>query len=249
MHSEGSAAAAAAAGPRADRVHMSAEPAERKWTPSSAAHLVPVPESSDSQPRKLGAPPTCILPDLFLGDHGASRGYDQLVELGITHVLNVKGGFRTPPEPYDEQLSIRSVPLSDFGSDDLESRMPECFAVLDECRRAGGRCLVHCSQGVNRSVSVVLAWLMCSPDTFWSLADAWVHVRARRRMASPHHLYFAQLQAMERKVHGRSTPSVGMEESGIFLPPSALQAARTANASLQSDTSDQKVSIPTGSEV
>lgn len=211
-------------------------PQQSLLTPSEAALLVPVPEKEGAappQPRMLGGPPSCILPDLFLGDHGASVGYAVLVQLGITHVLNVKGGHRVPPPPYREQLAITSVPLSDFGDDDLKSRLPECFAVLEACRAAGGRCLVHCSQGVNRSASVVLAWLMSSARTRWSLAEAWSHVKSRRSVVSPHHLYFAQLQAIECDVHRRPSPSLSLEQSGIFVPPgitdeAALRAAAAA---------------------
>ena len=208
-------------------------PQQSLLTPSEAALLVPVPEKEGTappQPRMLSAPPSCILPDLFLGDHGASVGYAVLVQLGITHVLNVKGGHRVPPPPYREQLAITSVPLSDFGDDDLKSRLPECFAVLEACRAAGGRCLVHCSQGVNRSASVVLAWLMSSARTRWSLAEAWSHVKSRRLVVSPHHLYFAQLQAIECDLHRRRSPSLSVEQSGIFVPPGVADEAALRNA-------------------
>ena len=97
--------------------------------------------------------------------------------------------------------------------------MKECFKVLEACQKAGGRCLVHCSQGVNRSPSVVVAWLMCSKRTRWSLKDAWTHVKARRDCVSPHYLYFEKLQKIECKEHRLLKPSISEEESGIFVPP------------------------------
>ena len=60
---------------------------------------------------------------------------------------------------------------------------------------------------------------MCAKHTRWSLKDAWVHVRARRPVVSPHHLYFEKLQAIECKEHRRAKPSISEEESGIFVPP------------------------------
>ena len=58
------------------------------------------------------------------------------------HTCSTSRAAIAPPPPYREQLAITSVPLSDFGDDDLKSRLPECFAVLEACRAAGGRCLV-----------------------------------------------------------------------------------------------------------
>ena len=77
---------------------------------------------------------------------------------------------------------------------------------------------MHCSQGMNRSVSIVLAYLMCDSRTRWTLRDAWSHVKQRRRNASPHHAYWEQLQAVEREVHGVSAPSISADEAGILLP-------------------------------
>ena len=187
-------------------------PAARRLTASAAASLVPAPApGTASQPRRLVSPPSRILPDLLLGDHGASIQYEALVDAGVTHILNVKGGARAPPPPYDTQLSLHCVKISDFGDDDLRTHLAACFAVIDAASDAGGGCLVHCSQGVNRSPSIVLCYLMCSPRTRWSLREAWAHVSARRPMASPHHLYWRQLQAIECKQLGVAKPSLSAQ--------------------------------------
>ena len=215
-----------------------------RLTPSAAALLVPSPElgqAAEQEPRLIGGPPSRILPDLFVGDHGASIGYEQLVQLGITHVLNVKGGHRVPPLPYSEKLSLHSVPLSDFGDDDLASRLPECFSVLEACRRSGGRCLVHCSQGMNRSPSVVLAFLVCSAHTRWSLAEAWAFVKARRPMVSPHHLYFEQLQAIECAEHGKGAPSISATEADIYIPLAVVDAAALLEAAAMATDADAEI--------
>ena len=202
--------------------------ASGRLTPSTAAHLVPALTAAQSiQPRPtFTAPPSRILPDLYLGDHGTSVNYKQLINLNITHVLNVKGGFRVPPSPYKEQLTIVSVPLSDFGDDVLSSKLAECFAVLDAAHSVGGSCLVHCSQGMNRSPSIVLCYLMCNPRLHWSLREAWTHVKGRRPMVSPHHLYWAQLEALECEVHGIHEASLHAQEAGIYIPAAVLDDER-----------------------
>lgn len=207
---------------------MSSPPATGdRLTPSAAALLVPELTSEEiHRPRSLSAPPSHILPGLYLGDHGASISYKKLVDLGITHILNVKGGSRIPPAPFDAQLTLASVAISDFGDDDLTSKLPQCFAVIDAAIDSGGACLVHCSQGMNRSPAIVLCYLMRSSRTRWPLREAWPFVKARRPMVSPHHLYWEQLQTIDRAEHGATTPTLSAEEAGIFIPPGVADEAR-----------------------
>ena len=209
--------------------------ASQRLSPEAAAHLVPAPHDAPPEPTSLSSPPTCILPDLYLGAHGASIRYAELVALGISHVLNVKGGARTPPPPYNQQLVLASVPLSDFGTSDLEAHIGECLAVIDAAHSVKGGCLVHCSQGMNRSPTVVLAYLICSPRTRWSLRDAWTHVRSRRPCVGPHYLYWEQLERLEQAEHGVARSSLSAEEAGIFLPPDVVDEARLRAAARGGD--------------
>lgn len=192
-------------------------------TPEAAAATLPPPVmasgSADGQakPRSLAAPPDQILEWLFLGDHGASVSYKTLVDLGITHVLNVKGGFKIPPAPYDKQLTIKSVPLDDYGSSDIAAALQECAAFINSARDTGGCCLVHCSQGMNRSPSIVLAYLVSDSRTSWTLREAWLHLRTRRPMVSPLRVYFEQIQKLEVSLRKLKVSTLSAEESGIHV--------------------------------
>lgn len=169
--------------------------------------------------RSLAKPPTLILPaweglgPLFLGDHGASVSFALLAEAGVTHILNVKGGYRVPPPPYNEQLTIWAAPLCDFGRSDLGQSLPACVTFIDEARQSGGGCLVHCSQGVNRAPTVVMGYLVCSRHAGWTLREAWDFVSTRRPMARPIIGYFEQLQSIELAARGFSSPSISVREA------------------------------------
>ena len=191
-----------------------------RLTPEQAAAIVPEPEFA---PRMLVSPPTRILPNLYLGDHGASVNYKTLVKEGITHVLNVKGGYRAPPEPFASQLTIKSVPMCDFGTSDVRASLVECAAFVEEAWRGGGACLVHCSQGMNRSPTIVLALLIVDTRTRWTLREAWSHVKARRSMVSPQLAYFEQLGALEMAEHGLAKPTISATEAQIHMPADTEQ--------------------------
>ncbi|KAH3698733.1 hypothetical protein Pelo_19873 [Pelomyxa schiedti] len=76
--------------------------------------------------------------------------------MGITHILNVAGG------PLWQLDNVKELvfPLCDKGSDDLNTKLPTCLHFIDEARNTHGKVLVHCNLGVNRSATVVIAYLI-----------------------------------------------------------------------------------------
>jgi len=56
-------------------------------------------------------------------------------------------------------VELRRVPVPDFNPEELRRRLPACVQALDELLRAGHTVYVHCSAGVNRSPSTVVAYL------------------------------------------------------------------------------------------
>ena len=64
-------------------------------------------------------------------------------------------------EPYYRQaaIEIRRVPVRDFDKDDLRCNLPRCVEALDGQLSQGHTVYVHCNMGINRSPSVVIAYL------------------------------------------------------------------------------------------
>jgi protein-tyrosine phosphatase len=110
-------------------------------------------------------------------------------DLGVTAVLNVQS------EEDDEYLSIpwsvleshyrlsgievRRVPVIDFDQADLRRNLPECVAALRELIDDGHTVYVHCTAGIGRSPSVVIAYLHWVENL--DLEEAARQVQSRRR--------------------------------------------------------------------
>lgn len=77
-------------------------------------------------------------------------------------------------------------------------QMIETHRLRRRAPGAHGRVLVFCAQGVSRSVSFVLAYLMVYGKM--SLVEAYDLVRQRRRLACPNVGFFKQLIDLERQV-------------------------------------------------
>lgn len=136
-----------------------------------------------------------ILPNLFLGScPTCTEDIDRLQrEYGITAVLNIQTeedlgyldvAWSVLAAYYRKSgVEVRRVPVRDFDPDHLRELLPNCACVLDELLRAGHRVYVHCTGGISRSPSTVIAYLHWYEGK--NLADACEHV-TRRRSCDPY---------------------------------------------------------------
>jgi protein-tyrosine phosphatase len=112
-----------------------------------------------------------VLPQVLVGSCPQTAEDVHVLAAGLT-VTAVLSLQTDEDLPYDHQqwlaiqelyrrLSIRlcRVPVRDFDSADLRARLPECVRTLNELLRQGHTVYVHCTAGMNRSPSVVVAWL------------------------------------------------------------------------------------------
>lgn len=125
--------------------------------------------------------PVTILPDLLLGDALCARDVSHLVTIGVTHVLNVAGQkARGPVRAYDEVgIASETIEASDIsGYEMLPKHLDAARAFFATARASGGRCLVHCAQGFNRSGALAAAEFMLHTRT--DVLSAVAHCRLQR---------------------------------------------------------------------
>ena len=137
--------------------------------------------------------PAEILPYLFLGSRYHARNPLLLKRLGITHVLNVMESCRF--EETTDRIQLH-IPLSDYGDTNLRGSLEECFAFIEQAQAAGGRVLVHCRYGMNRSPAVVLAYLVLKLGR--ALDETYCELREKRAEVCIHQLYIRQLAELCR---------------------------------------------------
>ncbi len=150
---------------------------------------------------------------IYLGSDSVAKNRETLRENGITHVLNCVGFVC--PEYFQEDLSYKTLWLQDSPSEDITSILYDVFDYFEEVREQGGRVFVHCCQGVSRSTSLVIAYLMWRDGR--SFEDAFQDVKAARGVTNPNMGFACQLLQCQKRVH--ATP---------VSPNSALRMYRMA---------------------
>ncbi|KAK0713706.1 protein-tyrosine phosphatase-like protein, partial [Lasiosphaeria miniovina] len=151
---------------------------------------------------------TEIEPGLFLGNWASSVDVGTLMRHGITAIVSLGHG---PAAAWSGPAHRKLVPASrhlfvacdDSATADLLGRLPAVCDFIDaqlgtdalSYADEPGRVLVHCSEGVSRSPTVVVAYLMRKHRS--TVAAVLRDVRRRRRVVDPNRNFLEQLHLWE----------------------------------------------------
>ncbi|KAK8582898.1 hypothetical protein V6N13_069664 [Hibiscus sabdariffa] len=138
-----------------------------------------------------------IAEHVYLGSDAVAKNREILRQNGITHVLNCVGFVC--PEYFRHDLVYKTLWLQDSPSEDITSILYDVFDYFEDVQEHGGKVLVHCCQGVSRSTSLVIAYLMWREGQ--SFEDAFQYVKAARGVTNPNTGFAFQLLQCQKRVH------------------------------------------------
>jgi protein-tyrosine phosphatase len=131
-----------------------------------------------------------ISPKIYLGSCPTNEQDVERLhrEVGITGVVNVQtdSDLRYMYVDWGEMerhyaargIEVRRVPARDFDRNDLRRKLSDCAGAVHELIAAGHTVYIHCSAGINRSPSTVIAYLHWYED--FGFDEAVEYVTARR---------------------------------------------------------------------
>lgn len=123
----------------------------------------------------------------------------------ITHIVSVlPESISIPPPSVLPVQPIRlQIKVEDFPFAELAAHLPLTTKFIRDAlsRDPEARVLVHCAEGISRSVSVGAAFLMATYG--WSPRDAIGYIKERRGVANPNFGFIQQLHEYGRDVLGQ----------------------------------------------
>ena len=130
--------------------------------------------------------PAKLLDHLYLGDYSDADSLGLLKELGITHVLNCAGAYIEDSQSLNMFLlrgDTGILAYHQFEADDtrhykISQHFQEAVDFIETARQKGGKVLVYCAKGINRSAAICVAYMMVHRKT--SLLDTVRNVKNQR---------------------------------------------------------------------
>eukprot|EP00252_Welwitschia_mirabilis_P024585 TRINITY_DN7342_c0_g1_i2.p1 TRINITY_DN7342_c0_g1~~TRINITY_DN7342_c0_g1_i2.p1 ORF type:complete len:847 (+),score=104.95 TRINITY_DN7342_c0_g1_i2:473-3013(+) len=157
---------------------------------------------------------------IYLGSDAVARNKEILERHCITHVLNCVGFVC--PEYFKKDLVYKTLWLQDSPCEDITSILYDVFDYFEEVREQGGRVLVHCYQGVSRSTSLVIGYLMWRKGQ--SFEDAFQYVKAARGITNPNMGFACQLLQCQKRVHASPLSPTSLVRMFRMAPHSPYDA-------------------------
>ncbi|XP_047660430.1 dual specificity protein phosphatase 26 isoform X1 [Tachysurus fulvidraco] len=137
-----------------------------------------------------------VWPRLYIGDQDIASNRQELIKLGITHILNcAQSKWRGGAENYDGMnITYHGIEAHDSPSFDMSVNFYPAAEFIHKALNMGGTVLVHCAVGVSRSATLVLAYLMIRQNM--TLVEAIKTVKDHRGVI-PNRGFLRQLSGLD----------------------------------------------------
>lgn len=151
--------------------------------------------SPDSAPLVEADGPTLLMPHLILGSAQDATNLDLLREMQVTHVLNCAAKQVATGDDFyvEDDIVYEEFPAEDRPGYELFGHFGAMEEFVEEARSSGGRVLVHCYRGVNRSGALCIAYHMLHTPS--SLLDSAFFCKQQRQRICTNPSF--QLQLLE----------------------------------------------------
>ena len=139
--------------------------------------------------------PNEIIPDqLFLGDQHHAHSEEVLQQLGITHIVNAT---KTVTNRFPGLIQYCRIVVEDSDTEMICYHFNIAFRFIDHALMESHthKVLVHCAQGVSRSATLVIMYLMKKFD--WSYSEAFDFAKKQRFQVQPNDGFIDQLREFE----------------------------------------------------
>jgi protein-tyrosine phosphatase len=139
-----------------------------------------------------------IIPNLWLGE---LLSVQDIIDNHFTHLLSIIDEY--PDEFKNLNIKIKYIEMKDNSSENIFSRFDECTEFIHNALNENGKVYVHCRQGLSRSPSIIIAYIMkygiCQEIHHYKFEEALQFVSEKRPNICPNLGFNLALQDYEKK--------------------------------------------------
>lgn len=149
------------------------------------------PAAGPSNRPKNGYPNEIAPFKLYIGDKYHAGDPVVIKDMKITHIVNATRSFL--PQFEAKGVVYLNIVLDDLETEDISQHFEASFTFIERAIQLDyGRVLVHCAQGISRSATIVIMYLMVSRCIDFD--EAYEFVRKHRNVAAPNVGFVQQLK-------------------------------------------------------
>ena len=179
---------------------------------------------------------TIIEGQIYLSGADAALDKDLLLNvIGITHVVNASNGAIV--NKFDNHLLYYNINIEDKDDQDIIEYFDKVNDFLRNQYEHGDKVLFHCVQGVSRSATLVIAYLMKSKNM--SLKEAFELAKSKRAKVQPNLKFAEALLTYEKQIRSCDDNSMNYYRlTGVRNRPSIAMKADTRTSEMTYETNN-----------
>jgi len=153
-----------------------------------------------------------VTDQLYLGSDWVAQNFDLLTENKITHIFNCAGTVCNNYFP--EQFQYKTLHLLDGKQEDAMCVFLDAIEFFHDALEKDGRVFIHCQQGISRSSTMLICYLILE----WHQPTSQVHeiVKQMREISCPNAGFMCQLMNWDKIVS--KVPDQRPPELAVLLP-------------------------------
>ena len=156
---------------------------------------------------------SCIIDGLlYYGNLKPALNDEELSKIGIKAIISILSKGRQIDHD-KEKFSVLNINTEDYVTSSLNDWADNTSNFIEENIKSNKPVYVHCAQGMSRSTSCVLHYLMSKRGM--NLKDSFNLVKSKRNIAAPSIGFFKDLILCEKKLFGKN--SISLAEYSINM--------------------------------
>lgn len=140
---------------KAKTPELTVDSSDEEWAAAVKAAI------DEYERKEVGHSPWQLLDHLYLANGLSAQSRPTILENGITNVLNLAADEIEIPVFYEfKDIKTERISAKDELGYDMLQHHEAAFEYIESVRKAGGKVMVHCMAGSNRSGLMVMTYLL-----------------------------------------------------------------------------------------
>lgn len=161
---------------------------------------------------------------LFIGGKDNALDKKWLHSMNIARIVNVSTNIECY---FKEEFMYLRIPCKDEITTSISDYFEEAVVFIDQAMRSGRGVLVHCEQGMSRSCTIILAYLMQCQGL--PLLSALSILQERHHLTSPNPGFMEQLLSYEWDIFSDVSLDIAVYRENRFSSACELELSETTS--------------------